>query len=42
MELDLETRIEIVEAGLKAVDAQIAEIEKKMNDFEEWLDSWKS
>lgn len=42
MELDLEIRIEIAEAGLIAVDARLAEIQKKMDALEEWLESWKS
>lgn len=40
-ELDLETRIELTIIGLEAVKTRLEELDKQMNEFEEWLESWK-
>lgn len=40
-ELDLETRIELTIIGLETVKARLEELDKQMNEFEEWLESWK-
>lgn len=39
-ELDIETRVEMIIANYAAMIAHLAELERKINHFEEWLKSW--
>lgn len=40
-EIDLETRVELIIANYAAMIAHLQELEKKINHFEEWLNSWR-
>ena len=40
-EIDLETRIEMILANYSAMIQHLHELEKKINHFEEWVNSWR-
>ena len=41
-EIDLETRIELLIANYAAMLSHLAELERKMHNFEEYLKSWQN
>lgn len=40
-QLDMETRVELLLANYSAMIQHLHELEKKINHFEEWLNSWR-
>jgi len=41
-EIDLETRIEVLLANYAGMIEHLAEIERKMNNFEDWMRQWRN
>jgi len=41
-EIDLETRIELLLANYAGMIQHLAELERKMNNFEDWMKQWRN